>query len=80
MARALEQQAEQMEEYLAGARRLGQLPESAEIAHLANFFVALRQSLGVMWRGGTPRRHLAEVIDVSLSVLPTTRSDFAPTR
>jgi AcrR family transcriptional regulator len=70
ITRALEEQTEQLEVYLAGAQQLGQLLPSADIKQLASFFVALRQSLGVLWRAGSPRTVLDDVIEVSLAVLP----------
>lgn len=69
MTYALEQQTEQLEAYLAGARDLGQLPASTDVRKLAGFFVALRQSLGLLWRAGAPRAQLEEVVDISLAVL-----------
>lgn len=66
---ALEQQVDQIETFLIEARRRGNLPAAANVNHLANYFVALRQSLGLMWRSGTPRRQLDEIIEISLDVL-----------
>ena len=76
----LRQQEDQLRGYLQGAVRRGDLPEDAEVQQLAAYFVAMRQSVGLLWRAGQPRDKLAEIIRASLRALPAPPPAPAPAR
>jgi len=66
---SLAKQQRQLRDYFEGAKQRNELPASADPDRLAEYFVALRQAIGVLWRAGSPREQLEHVIDVSVSVL-----------
>jgi len=70
-ALGLREQEDQLREYLIGAVRRGQLPADADVERLASYFVAMRQSVGLLWRAGVSREKLVEIIGCSTQVLPT---------
>ncbi|WP_201359213.1 TetR/AcrR family transcriptional regulator [Mycobacterium paraintracellulare] len=66
---SLAKQQRQLYDYFEVAKQRDELPASADPDKLAEYFVALRQAIGVLWRAGSPREQLEHVIDVSVSVL-----------
>jgi hypothetical protein len=54
---------------LRAAKRRDALPAGAEVESLASYFVAVRQSIGVLWRAGQPTDKLIAVIKESVKVL-----------
>src|SRR5262249_47119829 len=58
----LREQEDQLRDYLASAQRRGDLPPDADVDQLASYFVAIRQSVGLLWRAGESREKLAEII------------------
>jgi len=66
----LREQEDQLRTYFAEAVRRGDLPAGSDVEHLAAYFVAIRQSIGLLWRAGEPRAKLTEIIKVSTQILP----------
>jgi AcrR family transcriptional regulator len=77
---ALQEQDDQLRAYFTDAVNCGALPAGTDVAHLAAYFVAMRQSIGLLWRAGEPRDKLAAVITLGTQILPTPRRRRATTK
>lgn len=71
-ADGLGEQVDQLRVYLQAARDRGELSADVDVDELAMFFMSVRQSIGLLWRAGSPRGKLEDVIDTSVKVLPAT--------
>lgn len=71
-ADGLEEQVEQLRVYFQAARERHELPADVDVDHLATFFMSVRQSICLLWRAGSSRGKLEDVIGTSLEVLPAT--------
>jgi TetR/AcrR family transcriptional repressor of nem operon len=67
---ALREQEDQLRAYFTDAADRGALPADTDVAHLAAYFVAMRQSIGLLWRAGEPRQKLVEIIKFSVQIVP----------
>jgi len=70
---ALQEQDDQLRAYFTDAVRRGALPTDTDVAHLAAYFVAMRQSVGLLWRAGESREKLTAVIKLGTQILPAPR-------
>jgi AcrR family transcriptional regulator len=77
---ALKEQDDQLRAYFEGAVRRGDLPADTDVTHLAAYFVAMRQSVGLLWRAGESRDKLAAVIKFSTQILPAPSRRTAATQ
>ena len=67
--KGLREQEQQLVDYLQAAKRRGALPAATDVESLASYFVAMRQSIGLLWRAGQPREKLAQIIKESVKIL-----------
>jgi TetR/AcrR family transcriptional repressor of nem operon len=74
---ALAEQEDQLLRYFRRAARRGELPPGRSPQHLAALFVAVRQSLCLLWKAGQTTPRLTAVAQASLHVLdgPPTAAD-----
>ena len=66
---ALRAQEIQLESFFERCLARGDLPPDMDPTRMARFFVALRQTIGLLWKSGQSKRSITEVIDTSLKVL-----------
>lgn len=65
---ALKEQEDQLRAYFRAAIKRGALPPDADPQHLAAYIVAVRQSIGLLWRAGKPRKALEGIIASSVRI------------
>ncbi|WP_417686905.1 TetR/AcrR family transcriptional regulator [Roseibium sp.] len=63
---------------LLRGRDEGELPGTADIDALANYFAGQSAAIGVMARAGLPLDELEAMVDVALNVLPEAETPSAP--
>jgi TetR/AcrR family transcriptional repressor of nem operon len=65
---ALQEQDDQLRAYFRAAIKRGALAADADPKHLAAYVVAVRQSIGLLWRAGKSRDALAGIIRSSVRI------------